>query len=444
MSWTRVLAPYEPFIRVADAATRGQGLLPRFPITIWEVTDAAPAGRKSVNGLDFRPEYLDGKARIRIIFAPLDELLGDLAPGITALCRALSIPPEFLTERLLGVCHSFGTRTDERGFAAWFHYLCKAVEPALAAGHRWYKSAFFLRKDQHGNVSLVLFCPTPGVRERLDQFIEARSWHDVEAEPLALFDLILDGLFREVDTTVWKLLDEISGLERRVVHATNARGGTQRATETVNFAELHSWATHLIHLGEAVESCILVVDGCLRSIGKKHFGGNSGTEIVILDPHEQAREMFRYRRSLFSSTRLRITSLHKRVDNTTTLAFNLVTQQDSQLMIKDSASVTIISFITVLFLPTAGVAAVVGSQIFQTNFDKTDKTNKTVEISTSPLFATLWWIAIPLTLIAIGMTVCYRIFIATGRPPFGVFLRQLRIILIGPATSTSGAANRNP
>jgi hypothetical protein len=52
------------------------------------------------------------------------------------------------------------------------------------------------------------------VRARLDQFIEAGSWHDVETEPLALFDLVLDGLFREVDTAVWRLLDEIAGLER--------------------------------------------------------------------------------------------------------------------------------------------------------------------------------------------------------------------------------------
>ncbi|KAH6623590.1 hypothetical protein F5144DRAFT_496380 [Chaetomium tenue] len=426
MSWTRVLAPYEPFNSQADAATRGQGLLPKFPVTIWEVTDAAPVGRRSVNGLDFRPDYLDVRARIRIIFAPLDEMLGDLAPGITALCMALSIPPEFLTERLRGVCHSFGTRTNEQGFAAWFHYLCKAVGPAPAARYSWYKSAFFLRKDQHGNVTLVLFGPTPGVRERLDQFIEAQSWHDVEAEPLALFDLVLDGLFREIDMA-------------RVIQAANARGATHRATDTVNFAELHSWTKHLIHLGEAVDSCLLVVDGSLASVGKKNSGGNSGTEHETMDPHEQAREMFRYRRSLFNSTKLRLSSLHKRVDNTTTLAFNLVTQQDSQLMIKDSASVTIISFITVLFLPTAGVAAVVGSQLFVTDFDKI---NKTIEISTSPLFATLWWIAIPLTMLAIGMAVCYRLFIARGRPSFAVFMRQLNIIF-GGVLSTSSVENRN-
>jgi hypothetical protein len=191
-------------------------------------------------------------------------------------------------------------------------------------------------------------------------------------------------------------------------------------------------------LGEAVDSCLLVVDGSLTSVGKKHFGGSSGTG--ILDPHEQAREMFRYRRSLLNSTKLRLGSLHKRVDNTTTLAFNLVTQQDSQLMIKDSASVTIIAFITVLFLPTAGVAAVVGSQLFATDFDTA---NKAVEIRTSPLLATLWCIAIPLTVAAIGMTVFYRLFIDMGRPSFGELMRRLRTTF-GGATSTSSAANRNP
>jgi hypothetical protein len=150
--------------------------------------------------------------------------------------------------------------------------------------------------------------------------------------------------------------------------------------------------------------------------------------------------MFRYRRSLLNSTKLRLGSLHKRVDNTTTLAFNLVTQQDSQLMIKDSASVTIIAFITVLFLPTAGVAAVVGSQLFATDFDTA---NKVVEIRTSPLLATLWCIAIPLTVAVIGMTVFYRLFIDMGRPSFGEFMRRLRT-KFGGATSTSSAANRNP
>jgi hypothetical protein len=242
MSWTRVLDPYQPFQNAADAVEDGQGLPPRFPVTIWESTDDAgkkrpfpprthpgialtqkylsPAGTpeasKVFDGIDFHPKLLAEEARVRIIFAPLDELLSDLAPGIIALCRTLSIPPEFLTERLQGVCHSFGTRTDERGVAAWFHYLCKAVEPGLATRHRWYKSAFFLRKDEHGNVTLVVFGPTPGARARLERFLAAataQSWDDIVSEPLVLFDLILDGLFLEIDTTVWRLLNVFAELE---------------------------------------------------------------------------------------------------------------------------------------------------------------------------------------------------------------------------------------
>jgi len=156
-------------------------------------------------------DHLQDPAQVRIIFAPVDEILRDLAPGIIALCQALFIPPEFLAERLQGVCHSFGTKTDENGMATWFHYLCKAVE--LEARHRWYKSAFFLRKDVRGNVTLVCFGPSLSVRKRLEQCIQDGYWTDFQAEPLALFDLVLDGLFLDLDHTVWDLRDVIKGLE---------------------------------------------------------------------------------------------------------------------------------------------------------------------------------------------------------------------------------------
>src|SRR4051812_13141780 len=155
-------------------------------------------------------------------------------------------------------------------------------------------------------------------------------------------------------------------------------------------AELHSWTMHLTNLGEAIDSSLLVVNESLANVGKKHPAwttaapGASSTN-VVLDLHEQVRESLRYRRSLFNSTKLRLTSLQKRVDNMTSLAFNLVTQQDSRLMIRDSASMTIISFITVLFLPTTGVATVVGSQVFTTEFGKASEGTVDVVLA-SPLF----------------------------------------------------------
>ena len=159
-----------------------------------------------------------------------------------------------------------------------------------------------------------------------------------------------------------------------------------------NFSELHNWAKNLIYLGEAIESCILVVNGALGHIGER---GNDGTSPTS----KQLRECLRYRHSLFDSTKLRIDSLSKRIHNTITLAFHLATQQDSRVMVRDSTSMAIISFVAVIFLPTTGVATVIGSQLFVTERNESDGT---LSVSQSPLFPMLWWVAIPLTLLATG------------------------------------------
>jgi len=141
----------------------------------------------------------------------VDHAFEQYSHGIRELCGALAIPPDFLAERLQDVCHSFGTRNDERGFAAWFHYLCKSVRKQI--NYDWHKYGFFLRQDANGDVTLVCFGASDAVRKRLENFLLAKAWTDVMAEPLALFDLVLAGLFTEVDTTVWNLLDVIKGLE---------------------------------------------------------------------------------------------------------------------------------------------------------------------------------------------------------------------------------------
>lgn len=176
-----------------------------------------------------------------------------------------------------------------------------------------------------------------------------------------------------------------------------------------------------------------MVNDSLANLGKTHPAWPHAVGAAFAmptkltpDTPEQVRETLRYRYSLFSSTRLRLTSLQKRVDNTTTLAFNLVTQQDSRLMMQDSASMTIISFITVLFLPTTGVAAVVGSQVFLTEFGTGTGADASPDvIRTSPLFGTLWWFAIPLTVAATGFAMLYRLFVSMERPIQWPFLQRL-------------------
>jgi hypothetical protein len=186
------------------------------------------------------------------------------------------------------------------------------------------------------------------------------------------------------------------------------QNGHKRTTDQIDFSELHSWTKHIINLGEVADSCIRVVEGVLATIDRQEQQrGRQGGSIT---PHAQVHESLLYRHSLFTSLRLRLTSLQHRVANITHLAFNLVTQQDSRLMIRDSASMTVISFLTVLFLPAVSVASIMGSEMFQTNYAPRPQATEdnTDTVLTSPLFKTMWYIAGPLTFIIMAIAVAYR------------------------------------
>ncbi|EFW20984.1 conserved hypothetical protein [Coccidioides posadasii str. Silveira] len=72
--------------------------------------------------------------------------------------------------------------------------------------------------------------------------------------------------------------------------------------------------------------------------------------------------MLRHKRGLFMSTNLRITSLEKRINSAINLAFNLVVQRDSKLMLQDSLTMDTLATVTLIFLPVATVGTVFGSQ----------------------------------------------------------------------------------
>ncbi|KAK0719312.1 hypothetical protein B0H67DRAFT_642677 [Lasiosphaeris hirsuta] len=421
MSWRKVPRPFKAF---DDSAQENTDLTvqgpPQFSSAIWEVTANAPNGEYwTAHLLHPHLQRLQERAHLRIIFAPLDDIRPDYVAGILGICNALAIPPEFLSERLHHVCHSFGSRVDKDGFAAWFHFLCKKIElrrnesgrlvihgdnaSLPGADYRWHRSAFFLRKNRDGDVTMVCFGASESstVRQRLADFIGAGSWEDVGSEPLVLFDLVLEALYSDVDQTVWRLNDVIGPLEHHILSTANPRR-TGRSANDIDFAELHNNAKHVIHATEAIESCLLVLENIIARVGKRHPAGlPANTPADGVPVQEQLKDCLQHLQSLFRSTELRLGSLRKRVDNIITLSFNLVTQQDSSMMMHDSASMTIIAFITILFLPTACVATVMGSQLFTTDLD-------TLGITVSPLFLSLWWVAIPMTVVVTGIALFYR------------------------------------
>jgi hypothetical protein len=161
-------------------------------------------------------------------FAPLDLPQSHTVSQFLELFRLLSVPHEFVKERLQSVSHSFGTRTDSGGSCSWFHFLCKNIDIRINQGggtwevhnrqaelmsqeslpqadYSYHRSGFFLRSKPKESVTLVCFGATPKVCDRLKAFANAGCWEDVLAEPHCLFDMVLEGLFQEVDATVWNM-----------------------------------------------------------------------------------------------------------------------------------------------------------------------------------------------------------------------------------------------
>lgn len=392
------------------------------------------------------------------------------------LFTILAIPDAFTLERVDSVSHSLGTQTDaERGSCLWFHFLCKHVHVVkttptpsimyhagadLTQRNGWFemhrrrpantdfsyvRAGFFLRTEKSGETTLVCFGAPLTVRSRIEKFLDARAWGDVAVEPYVLLDLVLDGLYREVDENVWNIADVLGPLEHVrcavsylltcafLLHLTiviyahvevcdqqQLLTGTHVADS--GFAAIQNLGKNISYLGEGVESVLLVVDGlmsrmeaALRAVSssqtptataaspQQHRNTQSSesstrssrtvTATLTVEPPRprevvllQLVECLSHRRSLLWSTKLRLGSLRNRIANAINLSFNLLTQRDSRLMI-------VVAAITVMFLPLTAVASIVGSQIFASS--KSETGNWVVE--QTPLFSVLWYTSVPLT-----------------------------------------------
>ncbi|ODA79746.1 hypothetical protein RJ55_05340 [Drechmeria coniospora] len=451
MSWLR--DDYEAFEKSANTSRSPSAR--QWSLLVWDVTEGAFSSWHPANGVENQMLnlYIQRHAceSSRWSFAPLHGPERQSLPDVLDLFRILHVPTDFSMERTRAVCHSFGHRTDDHGTCSWFHFLCKNISvkredgktpevdmqmpsrwgrgPTLPqADYSWLVSSFFMRVHDDGSVVLACFGARHHVRTRIEAFALKGTWHDVAVNPYVLFDLILDGLWFEVDETVWNMNSVFGSLEHvRCLAATPTRAMMTLTSQAIleiahtkeyaqlntrlSFAALHNCAKHIIYLSEGLEACLLVVDEVLDNCD-----GDWDRDKTSLDGRtrvlKQLKGCLRYRRSLYLSTQLRLGSLQKRIDNFIALAFNVVTQKDSMVVTRDSSVMKVIAAITIVFLPTTGIATVAGSQLLVSEWQK-DSNSWTVR--PTPLFWLTWWIAIPVTVCVLLMTFAWQWYMNSER-----------------------------
>ncbi|KAK4184614.1 hypothetical protein QBC35DRAFT_505564 [Podospora australis] len=361
----------------------------------------------------------------RLILAPYPS--SETAQVLSALLLKLHIPSEFALERPCSVTHSIGSREDEDGFtAAWFQTLTKNIQkkgdktnlvqnvvaradrlldPEVVPGtdETWTRSGYCLSVPPSPNrcPTLVCFSAPRNVLDRLDLLREtclpgSNAEREIKAEPYALFDLVIYGSFGYIDERVWRMCDRVYPIEKRVLlDASQAPAAVD--SQRNKFALLHNCSKQITHLRETVDGFLLLTEELSNIVRTRKEGVGADAAAV----RKRLMDNLRHRKSLFNNLRLRLSSLQRRVDNSTGLEFNLVTLQDSLLMRRDASSMKIIAAITMVFLPTTAVASIVGSQLFNVSFSEE---HGTWDVQASPLFKILWAVATPLTVLVIAMS----------------------------------------
>ncbi|KAF2453804.1 hypothetical protein BDY21DRAFT_401325, partial [Lineolata rhizophorae] len=372
----------------------------------------------------------------RCRLAPLDLADRATAKGFLALWEHFSFPSGFVSERIQSVSNSFGARTDSTGVrSSWFHFLCKDVNVASVpqpngpdklvivnpnvrleekehperkqsqADHGWIRSGFFLKSEprqkasksnksspvRHASddtVTLVCFGASPNLEARFKQMTASSSWEDVLHDPYVLFDIIMDELYLQMDGVAWRLNQVFGQFEGRILNRASFPG---EAADDVDFVGLHNLAKHIIHMREASDAVLVTLDNMRGH--HKHDGGGDPPSVLA----QATQNALRYRRTLFTSTQLRLGSMEKRMQNIINLSYNLVTQQDSKIMQRDSGVMKSIAVLTLIFLPASTIATMFGSQFFSLEVLESGKTRFIV----SKYFWIFFAVALPVTLIVL-------------------------------------------
>ncbi|KAE9369129.1 hypothetical protein N431DRAFT_510617 [Stipitochalara longipes BDJ] len=345
---------------------------------------------------------------LRIISAPLDIPSKENKDTHLELFKHYQFPVGFLTERLRSVGHSFGscTRADIHCKYAnsWFHFLCKNItfdangqlkikNPNIIpntnqlsqADHTWHRSGFMLCSRSNptsGKKEVTLLCF--GAHSWIQRpFSECLDWKGLIDDPMALFHVIFEELYLQLDEASRRLGDVFGSMET-VSSFRHATLGS--IAGRMDFAGLHNVSKHITHLREGADAALLTLNRLILHVERLSTNSTSKTASV------QTRDSLEHCQTVFQSTKLRLLSLESRMANVINLSFHLVTQQDSK-------SMKTIAFLTLVFLPASTVASIFGSQFFNLSLDQ----DGVPQFTFSHWFWIMWVIVIPITAILVAI-----------------------------------------
>ncbi|KAK4223942.1 hypothetical protein QBC38DRAFT_424511 [Podospora fimiseda] len=335
-----------------------------------------------------------------ILIAPLDGYYADTQDDYETLVNLYHIPTEFIAERDRSVTHSFGRHLEDGGMETlWMHFLSEVPSTDPSNPHPdWLKWAFILEWHPVTSestttyaVSLIVFQPPAETLKLLVQLLQSPNWTDVTIDPYILVNLSLSSWHERIEQVAWDVKDLVRTDETDIFRRAQSVRSTKVTTSDLNLHRLHTNAKNAIFMVEALDAIIRSADLALSDHAS--FPSHTGYQHVWENTHRRLQ----HTSELFHSSRLMTASVQARIKNTIDLAFHINTVHDSQVNIDNSRSVRIISIVGMVFIPFSAVSSIFGTQFFSTP----DETAGHMAVNSD--FWMLWVIALPLTLVIVGM-----------------------------------------
>ena len=321
----------------------------------------------SATDLIARDEEAD--CELRVVLAPRDARHSAEHRAIRLIYEHYDVSSALVTIKTTSPTHAFGHRKglrDPNVEVAWTRFLCKDIlslenHESFHDNFRWIVCDTYLhvrtRKDESKCVTLLFFGAPPKVVQRFERLLASDAWADAVLEPYILLALVYEQLFLLLDQAAWTLAGWFRSKERGALNSVRQESAHVEATD---FATLHEIAKHGIYMSEAAAAAVLEMEMVIAHLKESSSGAAASGHLRRI-----AISQFRYQKSAFLSTQLRLASLDKRIANVISLSFNLVTQRDSQVLKQDSNAMKAIAILTLVFLPLTGIASLFSTPFFE-------------------------------------------------------------------------------
>ncbi|KAE8378068.1 hypothetical protein BDV26DRAFT_262210 [Aspergillus bertholletiae] len=252
----------------------------------------------------------------------------------------------------------------------------------------WTQLAVFVRHDFATATQFIMFLNCP---DQIKSQLRASLPSIRRSDPYAWHAVFAYALRDVYDQAIWDL--------RGVVWEVEAYQ-KQLGSFQPQFTLLHDMARHISHNKEILDVAADTLDSIVyeqSALDEQHPRPADRVPWHVKDVHQQLYLTLKGIRA----TKLRCISLNERLQNEINLAFNIVSQRNSETSMQmaksamvDNTMMKTVAIVSLVYLPGTFVSGIFGMNFF--NFDTTE--SGVMQWSLSDNFWLYWLVTIPLTL----------------------------------------------